>query len=110
MTNLITSSKARAYVNFGRWIADCPLNCGNAVALEPNQNQFFCNSAGGCGHIAALEWPNNTAEIWDVLMERPMPKTRNWFPSNHDLALRSGSPHGQTVQALRDEAHENGVS
>lgn len=109
MTTLITS-QARAYVNFGRWIADCPTGCGNAAGLQPGQGTFMCNPPGGCGFMTSVEWPNNANEIWEALEERPIPKTRNWFPSNHDLALRAGCPHGQTPADLRDEAKENGVA
>lgn len=106
--SLVTTS-AMAYVNFGRWIADCPLDCGNAAALEASQTTFYCNPPGGCGHIATVVWPKNAVEIWEALNERPMPKTRNWFPKDHSLALRSGCPHGQSAKELRDEAKENGV-
>ena len=108
MTNLVTTS-ARAYVNFSRWVADCPMGCGNATALESNQATFFCAPSGGCGHIGEVDWPSDGPEIWEALMERPMPKTRNWFPHNHDLALKSGCPHGQTPTQLRDETRENGA-
>lgn len=106
--SLVTTG-ARAYVNFGRWIADCPMECGNAAALEVNQTTFYCSPPGGCGHMGEVVWPTNAPEIWDALEERPMPKTRNWFPHNHNLALKSGCPHGQTPKELRDEARENGV-
>lgn len=107
---LLTTAQARAYVNFGRWIADCPLGCGNAYALQPNQPQFFCQLPHGCGHIASIEWPSNPDEIWEALQERRMPKTRNWFPQSHELALRSNSPHGQSVIELREETRENEVT
>ena len=103
----ITTNVARAYVNFGRWISDCPLGCGNAMALQPGQSQFFCQPPGGCGNIASVEWPNDPDGIWEALGQRPMPKTRNWFPKNHELALRAGCPNGQSVQELLDEAQEN---
>lgn len=103
----IVTTAAQAYVNFGRWIADCPLGCGNAAALEPNQTAFYCNPPGGCGHMGELIWPSNAQEIWEALNERPMPKTRNWFPQDHPLAIRANCPHGQSVKELRDETQEN---
>lgn len=102
----IITMQARAYANFGRWIADCPADCGGAMALEANQPSFFCAPPGGCGHMATVDWPGNVQEITDALMERKAPKNRNWFPPNHNLALRAGCPHGQTPQELRDEAAE----
>lgn len=106
---MILTSQARAYVNFGRWIADCPMGCGNATGLNPGQATFLCATPGGCGHVGSIEWPSNADEIWEVLLERPAPRTRNWFPSSHELALRAGQPHGQTIEELREEARENGV-
>lgn len=104
MTALITPAKARAYVNFGRWVADCPIECGCALELRPGQLTFACVE---CKTITLLEWPDDPDGIWEALLERPAPKTRNWFPEGHELALRSGSPHGQTVQELRDETHDH---
>lgn len=103
MATLITNN-ARAYVNFGRWIADCPMRCGSAIQLQGGQDVFHCPE---CTYLASVEWPTNADEIWQALGERPAKRNRNWFPENHELALRSGSPHGQTVAELRDETEEN---
>lgn len=103
MTTLITN-EARAYVNFGRWIADCPTDCGSALKLEPGQGMFQCVE---CFHICSVDWPANAEDIWDTLAKRPAPKHRNWFPSQHELALRSNCPHGQTVAELEEETAEN---
>lgn len=110
MTNLLVTDRSAAYMNWGKWVADCTRNCGYAVSLKEGQTSFVCDlSSGGCGHINPVAWPSNAVEIWDILLERPMMKTRNWFPSNHSLAVRAGCPHGQTVQELREEAHKNGA-
>lgn len=103
----IITLQARAYVNFGRWIADCPNDCGGAMALQPGQPEFYCAPPGGCGQIAPVEWPINAQEIWDALAERRAPKNRNWFPKSHSLALKANCPHGQTPAELRDETAEN---
>lgn len=100
----LLTNKARAYVNFGRWIADCPMDCGSALQLQNGQPVYHCIE---CGFDTEIEWPNNVAEIWDALSERPAKRNRNWFPKDHHLALRSFSPHGQTAQELRDETEEN---
>lgn len=101
---LLTPAKARAYVNHGRWIADCPCECGSALSLEPKQTAYHCPE---CEWIGQVEWPDNADEIWEVLQERHVPRTRNWFPDNHFIALRTGSPHGQTVKELMQETAEN---
>jgi hypothetical protein len=103
MSVLITN-KARAYVNWGRWIADCPIDCGGALALSPGQDMFHCPE---CKTLSNIEWPGNPDDIWNALAERPAPKTRNWFPSGHVLALRANCPHGQTPAQLREETAEN---
>lgn len=105
MATLITLH-ARAYVNWGKWIADCPMDCGSALALEARQVAYACPE---CKGVALVSWPDNVDEITDVLAERPVPRTRNWYPSGHDLALRFGMPHGQSVSELREEARDHGV-
>ena len=97
----------RAYVNHGRWVADCVREfCNNAMRLEPRQAAYRCSN---CGLDAAIEWPADADEIWRVLERRPVPQTRNWFPAGHDLAVRAGCPHGQTVADLLAENEEHGV-
>lgn len=107
MASLLTS-RARAYVNHGRWIADCTRPyCANAEKLALGQPLFHCSN---CQQIAEVEWPPDADGIWSVLAKRPVPQTRNWFPSGHDLALRSGTQHGQSVADLEDENREYGVA
>lgn len=105
MTTLITN-KARAYVNFGRWVSDCPMNCGSAMQLEAGQAVFQCVE---CKYLSDIEWPDNADEIWVTLSKRPANKFRNWFPKDHELAIRSHCPHGQSVKDLEEENQENGV-
>ncbi|MFT2016287.1 hypothetical protein ACMA1D_10655 [Streptomyces sp. 796.1] len=103
MTALITA-KARAYVNHGRWVADCPVDCGSALALQPRQSAYHCPE---CKQLAKVEWPANADDIMAALERRMVPRTRNWFPAGHTLALRSGAPHGQSVKDLDDETAEH---
>lgn len=104
MTALITPAKARAYVNHSRWIAECPMECGCARVLQRQETMFHCSE---CGALTQVEWPANADEIWEALQERPLPRTRNWFPEEHHLALKCGAPHGQTPKELREEQREN---
>lgn len=100
---LITGT-ALAYVNWGRWIADCPADCGGALKLAPRQTLLSCEE---CGLFSPIEWPANADGITEALAQRGVPKTRNWFPEGHSLALRAGCPHGQTVAELRAETAEH---
>lgn len=94
-----------AYVNHGRWVADCSRPaCAGAESLSPRQAGFHCSN---CQQLDDVTWPPNAADIWDVLQERPVPQTRNWFPDGHPLALRAGCPTGQSVEALRTEQREH---
>lgn len=92
------------YVNWGRWIADCPMQCGGALELEDGQVVMACRE---CRTISQIEWPKNADAIWEALSERTVPKTRNWFPEGHSLALRAGCAHGQSVGELREETAAN---
>jgi hypothetical protein len=104
--NLIVTV-ARARVNHGRWIADCPRRyCANAMRLEPRQGTFHCSGQGGCLMVADIEWPADADAIWEALLERPVPVTRNWYPPGHVEAVKLGLPHGQTAEELRAEQRE----
>lgn len=112
---------ARAHVNWGRWIASCPnVNCNSAEEIHPwtgyecghracRENGFartgpdtmFCCSE--CRTLATVEWPRNAEAIWDALNSRPNKEKRNWYPQDHELALRFGLPHGQTIVELAEE-------
>lgn len=103
----LLATRARVYVNHGRVIADCPRPyCANAEKLSPRQGTFHCSN---CLMVAEVEWPSDLDEILAVLGRRPVPQTRNWFPDGHELALRSGCPHGQSVADLEAENREYGV-
>lgn len=103
---------ARAYMNWGRWVADCPRpGCTYAFRLEPGQQTYTCRTARGegCGAEAPIEWPPDADQIEQVLQRRPLEQTRNWLPAGHELAVISGAPHGQTVADLLAENEEHGV-
>lgn len=100
--------KTYAYVNHGRWIADCPdTRCGNAVALDPKQATYHC--VGGCNLIADIVWPVDVDDITQALLERPHDVNRNWAPAGHRQAIATGHPMGQTVAELREETREHEV-
>lgn len=111
--------EARAYIYHSEWVADCPRYCGNVEYLFNKQNprrknsprtlrkaQFVCSY---CNLIAPIEWPENEHELMNVLMIRPVPHTRNWYPLNHQTAIKYNVAHGQTIKDLVQEAIEHGV-
>lgn len=103
---------AVAYMNWGRWISDCPReDCSYAFELQPGQERYVCRTrqGEGCGAEAPIEWPPDAAEIEAELQRRPVTSTRNWYPPGHPLAVATGNPDGQTVEDLRAEADEHGV-
>lgn len=121
-----TVRRARAYVLRGHWVADCPARCGQTQWVfrgHKNYEGFPCHCVGGgalrepqwycrnCHVIGEIEWPSGTLmdEVMDPLLLRPDPGTRNWYPRDHELAVRCGIPHGQTPDDLRAENVEHGV-
>lgn len=111
--------RARAYVYAGDWVADCPRDCGSVEHLyapirpgdpsSPRVVQVPAFQCSYCKATAAIEWPPNMADLMAVLMLRPIPHTRNWYPADHETAVRFRVPHGQTVDDLRAENAEHGV-
>lgn len=88
-----SATKAAAYVNHGRWVADCPSEfCNGAVAVTPGQ-PFLCGSCLnidiGCRY-RMIEWPHERGAIEAALSERPVPEVANWLP-------------GETARDLRNE-------
>lgn len=101
---MIITTRARAYVNHGRWVTDCPANDGAAVLLAPRQGSMVCPK---CHVINEIEWPAEADEIMQVLEKRSNPQNRNWYPFGHDLALRGNKPHGQSVADLLEEQRQH---
>lgn len=105
---MLITRTAQAYMNHGRWIADCPHHdCGNALALRPKETQFYCAPPSGCQTIAEVEWPPDAAEIDAALSVRPVPTTRNWAPAGHRQAVACRVPDGQSVKDLLQETHDH---
>lgn len=66
-----------AYVNNGRWVADC-LNCAAGVAAGPDFPRGCCLA---CGSIFRLKHPpaGDVQAATEILAVRP-PDNRNWHP------------------------------
>jgi hypothetical protein len=63
-----------AYVNHGRWVADCP--CGGSELVAVGE-RFDCGSCGGRGTV---EWPDNMNQVEVALGRRRFTKNQNWLP------------------------------
>jgi hypothetical protein len=119
----LITERALAFVYCGDWVAECPMpSCGNVEHLFDRVNPkvptsprivprgpFVCSY---CGLQVEVEWPEPELiqGIMGVLMKRPVPHTRNWFPTDHPLAIRMGvREHGQSIKDLERENREHGV-
>lgn len=110
---------ARAYVYHGEWVADCPRSgCGNVEFLytpghlngpRDQRKPFFMCSSVGCGVQAPVDWPGQEHAILSVLMLRPHPDNRNWYPKDHPVAVNFRLDHGQDVADLLNENEEHGI-
>lgn len=106
---------ARAYVYAGQWVADCPRGCNNTELLfekilglpDRRKTEYLCSYCKY--HTSTIEWPPNETDIELVLNLRPIPYNRNWYPKDHDVAVRFRIPHGQTIEELREENAAHGV-
>lgn len=87
-------------VRQGRWVVLCP-TCGGGQLASRAHQRFFCtdclNSKIG-GLWAMVAWPSTetTQRIQDILMRRPNPMNRNWFPR-------------ETIDELVSENNRNGI-
>lgn len=92
-----TAEPARARVNHGRWIVDCPAYDGRCagtlfVWIE-GPHQFLCHVCGNRsigGKWRRVELPADWADIDAALFLRDIQTERNWHP-------------GESVEQLRDE-------
>lgn len=102
---------AIAYVNEGRWLADCPTTgCAGAMLLLEDA-PFMC---GACFNAAAgyryrpVEWParSDHQAIEAILVERPAPQTRNWTGR---ARAAWGKAEGETIEDLIAENERHAV-
>jgi hypothetical protein len=106
----------RAYIYHGQWVGDCTRpGCANAEFLldgdwtyGTKRPMYVCSY---CQQVDLIDWPDPEfmREALAVLMHRPFPHNRNWYPADHPGAVRMGiKEHGQSLDELRQEnrAHD----
>ncbi len=102
---LVHGGWARARINWGRIVVDCPSPiCKAALTLPPGWPVYDCWE---CPAVGAVAWPANLADIASVLWLRPDPFTRNWEPGEsleqlvvENIAERVGiGEHGEALPA-----------
>lgn len=79
-----------AYVNHGRWVANC--HCLGGAELVTEGEEFLC---GNCGSVRPVVWPADIEQIEAALARRPT-VNQNWQP-------------GETVQLLAAENLVRGI-
>jgi len=74
---IIDARTLQAYVNAGRWVADCP-HCNSGIAIHPEWT--FASCLGCLRTFADIAIPAEWKEIEAVLVERPM-QHQHWLCS-----------------------------
>lgn len=93
-----------AYVNHGRWLADCPdPTCGGAVVASPADPRFYCPyclNHNADGQLIRVVFPDQDtlAEAEAELLKRPHRSVMNYDPRL-----------GETAATLRAENDEHGI-
>jgi hypothetical protein len=106
MAKIVPEGTTQAYINHGRFIADCPTPfCNSAEGMKAiGQSSMICID---CHVMSPVVWPNRPEALMAALEKRPDPTTRNWFPAGHGLAKLGGYPQDQSVAELDAETAQN---
>lgn len=62
MTEVVPSATTTAYLNWGRWVAECPF-CKGAMTVELGQPDYYCLPPAGCNGRAAVLWPSDAPMV-----------------------------------------------
>lgn len=89
-----------AYVNHGRWIADCPF-CKGAECVTENEKVFYCLSCGNeqvGGNFIKVNFPKRVDRYkFEKSLARRPESLRNWIP-------------GETPADIAKENRKNGIA
>ncbi len=83
----VTGRKLKAYVNHGRWVADCA--CGGGVACGPDSPDAVCYD---CRSVWLITFPtvDRITNATALLAQRTAARQRHWRPDQ-----------GETITDLR---------
>lgn len=70
------AARPKAYVNHGRWVADCP-ECSGGIDCSPDLPRGACLD---CGAVYKIDFPSKKEreDVDALLSERPREANRNW--------------------------------
>lgn len=99
------------HVSDGRWVVDCA--CGNGASAHPGDGTeawpapiaVCCE----CGAVHRPIFPADRERAEAVLLARPSPFQRHWFPDASHLTARRGVGRPETVADLEAENRANGA-
>lgn len=97
------AGEIQAYINHGRWIAECP-DCNGAQIVSEEERRFWCL---GCGNASVnfawrhVRMPKNRAAIEAVLVMRPAAQS--------DKAINRNWSATETLKELEQENADHGV-
>lgn len=80
-----TSTRLTAYVNHGRWVADCPACNGGILAPNPGSTAPCLD----CGRLYTVDYPARRDRIEGLLLVRPREENRNWRPGETPAMLEA---------------------
>jgi hypothetical protein len=98
--------RALAYLNFGRWVVDCPEpTCADARAVyDEKTGARHTEDVCANGHAFQIEMPppQEEARIVAAVAGREE-RDKGWFPKGHGWSTAAGYPTGQTAADLTAE-------
>lgn len=100
MSALVLPGTSLAYADFGRWVVMCgrPDRCSAAVGPDEGLRSFMPGFiCPECGAPTQIVWPEPAMVqgVERLLMMRPHPKNRNWFPGETLIDLmQENALHG----------------
>ena len=84
-----------AYVNHGRWVADCPQPGCTGAMMVTEQQPMHCGNRDCGGGPWTVAFPAERQQIEVLLLLRPVDRNRNWRPGESLAALRAeNAEHG----------------